>query len=532
MGVPLRPGDVIDGAYVVERLLGQGGMGAVFVAFESRLARRVAIKVLLGGGTDNPEALARFEREARSAAALQSDHVARVFSVGVIADMTPYIVMELLDGEDLSGVLKRRGPLPAAEVVALMLQVCDALIEAHTLGIVHRDLKPANIFLARRPTGATTIKVLDFGISTGATGAPTAPLTATKAVMGTPLYLSPEQVRDVRSVDGRTDIWALGVVMYELLTGRPPFLADSLPDVLHRILDVAVLPLSHRRSDVPPALEATVLRCLAKERSDRFTTVRDLSAALAASLLPAAPHAPSAPRTSTARMPLASPSGVSPHAASIEVHRPAPDPLALAQTVALDPPIAPTIAMTDPSKPTAPPTDRATAGAPARMADPLDMRAPLAATADPVVAPMSPAGGHTRPSALLSWAGVVVIAVVAVAAAALARSSGSRAAAADSMTTSAAAHQASALPASALPASALPGSAVAASAVSSSPTLATNPKGPGPIASFRPLGAPPAPAFVPHAPPATPSIPATLGIPSAPTTARGLPPSLMPATRY
>ena len=291
MESPLRPGDVVDGAYVIQRLLGQGGMGAVFVALEPELDRRVAVKVLLGEGRGG-EATARFEREARAVAALQSDHVARIFRVGCLVSGAPYMAMELLEGEDLAASLARRGPLPGGEVLSLMLQVCEGLAEAHERGIVHRDLKPANLFLARRPTGATTLKILDFGIAKAATPAP---LTATRAFLGTPLYMSPEQINDVRSVDARSDIWALGVVMYELLTGAPPFVAASVPDLSERILHARPALPSASRPGVPPALEAIVLRCLEKDPAARFAGVRELAAALAmTSFAPAPlPNAPS-----------------------------------------------------------------------------------------------------------------------------------------------------------------------------------------------------------------------------------------------
>jgi eukaryotic-like serine/threonine-protein kinase len=291
MTVPVSPGDVIDGRYVIERLLGEGGMGAVFIAREERLGRRVAIKVLLNAVASNPEAVVRFEREARSAAVLQSDHVTRVLSVGHIANGAPYIVMELLDGADLAATLVQRGPLPPHEVIGYMIPVCEALAEAHALGIVHRDLKPANVFLSRRPGGGTRVKVLDFGISKSATGTASSSLTATTALMGTPLYMSPEQLREARNVDGRADIWALGVMIYELLSGRPPFLSDALAELCVFIMTTAHVPLSTHRPDIPPELDAIVNRCLQKDPAARFATVDILMAALAA-----VPPAGSAPR--------------------------------------------------------------------------------------------------------------------------------------------------------------------------------------------------------------------------------------------
>ena len=296
MSLPVSPGDVIGGTYVIERLLGQGGMGAVFVAHEEQLGRRVAIKFLLSDVMKNPEAVTRFEREARAAASLQSDHVTRVLSVGLHESGARYIVMELLDGEDLAVALARRGTLPVAEVIGIMVQACDALAEAHAIGIVHRDLKPANIFLARRPNGSSTVKVLDFGISKTAASATVKALTATTAVMGTPLYMCPEQLREAKMVDGRADLWALGVTMYELLTGVTPFAAEALADLCVQILLQDPQPLLSRRPDLPPALDAIVMRCLRKDPSERFATASQLAAALQA-VLTAPQHAPLPPPT-------------------------------------------------------------------------------------------------------------------------------------------------------------------------------------------------------------------------------------------
>jgi serine/threonine-protein kinase len=312
MAVPVNPGDVIDGSYIVERLLGQGGMGAVFVARDERLGRRVAIKVLLDAVAENPEAVARFEREARSAAALQSDHVTRVLSVGHRSPGgPPFIVMELLEGDDLAATLARRGPLPPSEVVGYMREVCEALEEAHGLGIVHRDLKPPNIFLSRRPTGGTRIKVLDFGISKAATGSAMEALTATTALMGTPLYMSPEQLREARNVDGRADLWALGVVMYELLCGVPPFVSHALTELCVLIMTAPHVPLRERRPDIPPAIDAVVNRLLQKNPEHRFKTARELGAALADALTSGAHVTVAHPRMATPRMsPPATPAAV------------------------------------------------------------------------------------------------------------------------------------------------------------------------------------------------------------------------------
>jgi serine/threonine-protein kinase len=299
----LAPNEVIDGKYRIERLLGQGGMGAVYVAEELGLSRRVAMKVLLPGAAANADLLARFEREGRAAAALESDHVTRIFGVGRLASGAPYIVMELLDGKDLADTLAERGPLPVQEVVRVVIDACDALAEAHARGIIHRDLKPANLFFAKRANGNVTLKVLDFGISkttSTAVGAPSHGLTGTSALMGTPNYMSPEQIRDARDVDARTDIWALGVTMYELLVGSVPFSGSSLADLCVAVLMNPHASITARRTDVPPAFEAIVNRCLAKDAAARFSTATELANALRAldtlSMRPESqPNAPPAP---------------------------------------------------------------------------------------------------------------------------------------------------------------------------------------------------------------------------------------------
>jgi serine/threonine protein kinase len=281
----VQPGDVIADKYVIERLLGRGGMGVVFVARQDRLDRRVAIKFLLPEAMGSPSAVARFERESRAAAALLSDHVTRVHDVGHLASGEPYMVMELLLGEDLAAMLQRRGPLPVPEVIDIVVQACDAIAEAHSIGVVHRDLKPANIFLVRRPNGIPSVKVLDFGISKahGTTGAS---LTGSASLMGSPLYMSPEQVREARTVDGRADIWALGVTLYELLTGRPPFPAQAIGEICAQILTLEPDPPRLLRPDLPSALDAIVMSCLRKDAAARVATAGELAALLKAVHVP------------------------------------------------------------------------------------------------------------------------------------------------------------------------------------------------------------------------------------------------------
>jgi serine/threonine protein kinase len=217
-----RPGDTIAGKYAIVKVIGEGGMGIVYEATHLRLRRRVALKMLLPHMmATSSDTVVRFEREARAAAQLRDRHVTKVLDVDTTADGLPYLVMEYLEGHDLEAELAARGPLPIGEAVGYVLQACTAMTEAHGAGIVHRDLKPSNLFLCPEREG-WTVKVLDFGISKMADDGD-ARLTGTQASVGTPLYMSPEQVRSSRSVDLRTDIWALGVILYELLAGRTPF---------------------------------------------------------------------------------------------------------------------------------------------------------------------------------------------------------------------------------------------------------------------------------------------------------------------
>ncbi|HKQ68526.1 MAG TPA: serine/threonine-protein kinase [Polyangiaceae bacterium] len=284
-GVPVREGDILAGKYRVERVLGVGGMGVVVAALHLELDQRVALKFLLPEAMENGEIVERFAREARAAVRIQSEHVARVIDVGRLDSNVPFMVMEYLHGSDLQATLRDHGPLPVAEAVEYVLQACEAIAQAHALGIVHRDLKPANLFLTTRPDGTKSVKVLDFGISkVGAApgnGASDMSLTRTAAIMGSPSYMSPEQLRASRDVDARSDIWAIGVILFELLTGRPAFLASTMPELCAMILTDVPPVLGHLRSDVPPLLEATIMRCLEKTAARRFANVAELASALA-----------------------------------------------------------------------------------------------------------------------------------------------------------------------------------------------------------------------------------------------------------
>jgi serine/threonine protein kinase len=290
----LAPGSQVVGRYRVVRLLGAGGMGTVVEATHLQLAQRVAIKFLLPHLCSQHDAVTRFLREARATVQIESEHVARVTDVGTTERGVPFLVMEYLEGLDLSQLLQREKRLPIAQAVSMVAQACDAIAEAHTLGIIHRDLKPSNLFLMVRRDGTRLLKVLDFGISKAVTemspsGAP-ATRTATAAVMGSPHYMSPEQVRSSKSVDPRADIWSLGVILHELLAGEPPFKGESMSGVLASIVADQPAPLRLARPDVPPALEAVVKRCLQKDRAQRYPSIPALARALA-SFAPPEAHA-------------------------------------------------------------------------------------------------------------------------------------------------------------------------------------------------------------------------------------------------
>src|SRR5262249_29408438 len=206
---PVLAGDVLAGKYRVERVLGRGGMGVVVQAMHVQLEQRVAIKFLLPQTVSNPDAVTRFAREARAASKIQGEHVARVLDVGTLESGAPFMVMEYLEGQDLSQLLESRGLLHVDEAIDYILQACEALAEAHAAGIVHRDLKPANMYLTKRADGSPIVKVLDFGISKViAKDSSDASMTRTSALMGSPVYMSPEQMKATRNVDARADIWA------------------------------------------------------------------------------------------------------------------------------------------------------------------------------------------------------------------------------------------------------------------------------------------------------------------------------------
>jgi serine/threonine-protein kinase len=269
----LEVGAIVAGKLRIERVLGAGGMGVVAVATHVQLEQRVAVKVLHDHLAADRDLVARFLREARAAARLRSDHVCRVSDVGELQSGAPYMVMELLEGRDLATAIATES-LPIDRAVDYVLQACVALAEAHAQGIVHRDLKPANLFVTTRIDGSPLIKVLDFGIAKAPVAA--GALTQTDAVIGTPGYMSPEQLRSARDVDVRADVWALGVILYQAVSGRLPFPGTTLTEVAVKIAMDPPEPL-----EVAPAFRDVVFRCLEKDPARRFSDVRALAEVLA-----------------------------------------------------------------------------------------------------------------------------------------------------------------------------------------------------------------------------------------------------------
>ncbi|NUP04660.1 MAG: serine/threonine protein kinase [Polyangiaceae bacterium] len=276
------PGDLIGGKYRVVRVLGEGGMGIVYEASHDKLGTNVAIKVLRDEVMKDKESVARFAREARAAAVLRSSNAARILDVGEVDDGRPFMVMELLDGNDLDVELQRRGPLPTLEATGYVAQACDAIAEAHRLGIIHRDLKPANLFLVT-VAGIRVVKVLDFGISRF-DGAGESRVTQTQSAFGTPLYMSPEALRSAKHTDARSDVWAFGVILYELLTGQPPFIADSPTGVAVAVTLETPKPITDFREDVPLRLLEIIEKAMQKDPSRRFQNASELRDVLQAFL--------------------------------------------------------------------------------------------------------------------------------------------------------------------------------------------------------------------------------------------------------
>lgn len=277
MLLPVLPGEVLDGKFAVEDVIGEGGMGFVLAARHVELDTPVAIKVLRPNAT--PESRQRFLREARAASQIENEHVARVFDVSRLDDGTPYMVMELLDGRDLDEVVWEDGPLGTEVAVDYALQACEALAAAHRRGVVHRDVKPANLFLTYREDGSPCIKLLDFGISKvpPRLGERPGTLTMTGSFVGSPQFMSPEQMASCRRVDSRSDLWSLGVCLFELLTGEMAFEGQTVAELYSAILRDEPRRIRDYRPDVPAALEWVVQCCLEKDAGRRVQTAEELA---------------------------------------------------------------------------------------------------------------------------------------------------------------------------------------------------------------------------------------------------------------
>ena len=273
----IQPGDLLSGKYRVEKVLGEGGMGQVLEAVHVGLDQRVAVKALLPQMLSHKEAVARFTREAKGLAKLNSEHVARVFDVGQVASGQPFMVMEFLEGKDLGDLVDTRGALPVDEAAELALHICAGLAEVHACGIIHRDLKPSNCYVVTRGDGTPCLKLLDFGISKFRGTA----VTRTAAIMGSPGYMSPEQMASTKDVDERADIWGLGATFYEMVTGRPAFVAENAPMLCIKIANESPDPPRSVRADLPEGVEAVLLKCLAKLPEERYRNVAEVARAIA-----------------------------------------------------------------------------------------------------------------------------------------------------------------------------------------------------------------------------------------------------------
>ena len=276
---PMIGAVLLDGSYRVERLIGEGGMGAVYEATHLRLAKRVAVKVMARELAANREALARFHREAMVTSGLGHPHIVQVLDFSTTPTGEPFLVMEFLEGEDLDRRLRQTGRLPAAKVVHITKQVASALAATHAKTIVHRDLKPANIYLLEVAGETDFVKVLDFGISK--VRAATTRLTQATSVMGTPNYMSPEQALGrVDEIDERTDQWALACIAWECLSGEGPFVGENVPSILFQVVHEPPQALVSKVAGLRPQVEEVLLRALAKNKSDRFANVNDFARAL------------------------------------------------------------------------------------------------------------------------------------------------------------------------------------------------------------------------------------------------------------
>jgi len=280
----VRPGAVLSEKYRIEHPISEGGMGAVYAARHVQLGTKLAVKIILPSLLENEEALRRFRREARAAAKIVNEHVVRILDVGQLESGAPYMVMEFLEGQNGAAYLEDHAPLSIDRVIDLVLQACAAVAAAHASGIIHRDLKPSNLIFVPRPEGSPLVKVLDFGVSKFALidGHESLSLTKSGWGLGSPAYASPEQWRDSRRADKRSDIWALGVILYEFLTRTVPFHGENVALMGANVAGAAPTPPRQLRPEIPADLERIVLRCLEKNADDRIQDVETLSKALRA----------------------------------------------------------------------------------------------------------------------------------------------------------------------------------------------------------------------------------------------------------
>lgn len=278
---PLPGRSVLAGKYALEALLAEGGMGLVYRGRHVELDQPVAIKIVRPELSLDEEAVARFLNEARAVAKLRSPYVARVLDSGRAENGAPYMVLEFLEGRDLRKLLDDGSGPSVDRAIEIVLHVCEALAEAHAAGIVHRDIKPDNLFIARLPGGASVVKVLDFGICKRLRGATTRSYTGRGRALGSPLYMAPEQITTPERIDARVDVWSLGVVLFELLTGHPPFTGKNVSAICRRVVHGKPDPLRRYRPDLPTALEAVIDRCLEKDPENRPASVAELASALA-----------------------------------------------------------------------------------------------------------------------------------------------------------------------------------------------------------------------------------------------------------
>ncbi len=288
-------GNVLNGKYRVERVLGSNGTWLVVTAILLRLGERVTLKFLLPEALRDREAVERFPGEARAAARLKSEHVARIIEVDALPSGAPFVVMEYVDGVDLATLLRRGGALPVPVIADHVMQALDAVAEAHAIGIIHGDLQPKNLVVVRRSDGSGQIKVLDTGISAAVAAAADAGTTGSQPIIGSPAYLSPEHLRAQGPVDARSDIWSLGIILYELATGRVPFASGVFSELLLMVVTFPTPPM-HSPQQLPDGFEAVVRRCLEKDPALRFQTAAELAAALAPFAALSRPRDPVGPR--------------------------------------------------------------------------------------------------------------------------------------------------------------------------------------------------------------------------------------------